>query len=123
MTNLTQVAVVGAGNMGGGMLRRLRGQAQAFGGSTPRGDRARLIADWNADRIPVLLAAFAAALKARTHRAVVERDILERALERHRYNRTAAGASLGLSLRQMRYRMARLAIAAPSSGTDPDELS
>ena len=38
----------------------------------------------------------------------VERDILERALERHRYNRTAAGASLNLSLRQMRYRMARL---------------
>ncbi len=40
----------------------------------------------------------------------VERDIIERALERHRYNRTAAGASLGLSLRQMRYRMARLGI-------------
>ncbi len=40
----------------------------------------------------------------------VERDILERALERHRYNRTAAGASLGLSLRQMRYRMARLGV-------------
>jgi two-component system, NtrC family, response regulator PilR len=40
----------------------------------------------------------------------VEREILERALERHRYNRTAAGASLGLSLRQMRYRMARLGI-------------
>jgi two-component system response regulator PilR (NtrC family) len=38
----------------------------------------------------------------------VERDILTRALEKHRYNRTAAGASLGLSLRQMRYRMARL---------------
>jgi two-component system response regulator PilR (NtrC family) len=38
----------------------------------------------------------------------VERDILVRALERHRFNRTAAGASLGLSLRQMRYRMARL---------------
>jgi two-component system, NtrC family, response regulator PilR len=42
----------------------------------------------------------------------VERDILERALERHRYNRTAAGASLGLSLRQMRYRMARLGVMA-----------
>ena len=42
----------------------------------------------------------------------VERDILLRALERHRFNRTAAGASLGLSLRQMRYRMARLAITA-----------
>jgi two-component system response regulator PilR (NtrC family) len=46
----------------------------------------------------------------------VERDILERALERHRYNRTAAGASLGLSLRQMRYRMARLGVGAPGSG-------
>jgi two-component system response regulator PilR (NtrC family) len=40
----------------------------------------------------------------------VERDILLRALERHRYNRTAAGASMGLSLRQMRYRMARLGV-------------
>ena len=49
----------------------------------------------------------------------VERGILERALERHRYNRTAAGASLGLSLRQMRYRMARLGIGgsdAPERG-------
>ncbi len=40
----------------------------------------------------------------------VERDILVRALEHHRFNRTAAGASLGLSLRQMRYRMARLGV-------------
>ena len=40
----------------------------------------------------------------------VERDILARALERHRNNRTAAGASLGLTLRQMRYRMARLGV-------------
>ncbi|MFY9513643.1 MAG: helix-turn-helix domain-containing protein, partial [Rubrivivax sp.] len=46
----------------------------------------------------------------------VERNILERALERHRYNRTAAGASLGLSLRQMRYRMARLGIGAADAG-------
>ena len=48
----------------------------------------------------------------------VERDILERALERHRYNRTAAGASLGLSLRQMRYRMARLGVGAADSPTE-----
>jgi two-component system, NtrC family, response regulator PilR len=41
-----------------------------------------------------------------------EKAILELALERHRYNRTAAGASLGLSLRQMRYRMARLGVGA-----------
>ena len=44
------------------------------------------------------------------HLDQVERDILVRALERHRCNRTAAGASLGLSLRQMRYRMARLGV-------------
>jgi two-component system response regulator PilR (NtrC family) len=44
------------------------------------------------------------------HLDSVERDILVRALERHRNNRTAAGASLGLSLRQMRYRMARLGV-------------
>ena len=42
----------------------------------------------------------------------VEREILLRALERHRYNRTAAGASMGLTLRQMRYRMARLGVQA-----------
>jgi two-component system, NtrC family, response regulator PilR len=48
----------------------------------------------------------------------VERDILSRALERHRNNRTAAGASLGLSLRQMRYRMARLGVVV--AGNDGD---
>ncbi len=42
----------------------------------------------------------------------VEREILLRALARHRFNRTAAGAALGLSLRQIRYRMARLGITA-----------
>ena len=46
----------------------------------------------------------------------VERDILVRALERHRFNRTAAGASLGLSLRQMRYRMARLGVMVADHG-------
>lgn len=46
----------------------------------------------------------------------VERDILLRALERHRYNRTAAGASMGLSLRQMRYRMARLNVIVGGDG-------
>ena len=44
----------------------------------------------------------------------VERAILVRALERQNFNRTAAGASLGLSLRQMRYRMARLGITEAS---------
>jgi len=45
------------------------------------------------------------------HLDEVERRILERALRQHGFNRTAAGARLGLSLRQMRYRMARLGIS------------
>ncbi len=49
----------------------------------------------------------------------VERDILVRALERYRFNRTAAGVSLGLSLRQIRYRMARLGV---NVGGDPSGL-
>ena len=50
-----------------------------------------------------------------------ERDILIRALKETGFNRTATAARLGISLRQMRYRMARLAIATPSSGPDHDE--
>lgn len=45
-----------------------------------------------------------------THLDEVERRVLLRALAECRFNRTAAGARLGLSLRQMRYRMARLGI-------------
>src|SRR5262249_13723831 len=52
----------------------------------------------------------------------VERDILVRALERHRFNRTAAGASLGLSLRQMRYRMARLGVSVADHVGERNEL-
>ena len=52
------------------------------------------------------------------HLDEVERDILVRALERHRFNRTAAGAGLGLSLRQMRYRMARLGVNVGGDGAD-----
>ncbi len=48
----------------------------------------------------------------------VERAVLIRALERHNFNRTAAGASMGLSLRQMRYRMARLGITEDDADLD-----
>jgi two-component system response regulator PilR (NtrC family) len=66
-------------------------------------------------------AAMAAPLPAdlQAHLDAVERDILVRALERYRYNRTAAGASMGLSLRQMRYRMARLGVTAGDNLADP----
>ncbi|MDO5626308.1 MAG: sigma 54-interacting transcriptional regulator, partial [Pseudomonadota bacterium] len=42
-----------------------------------------------------------------------EREILVRALDETRFNRTAAAARLGLNLRQIRYRIARLGITAP----------
>jgi len=42
-----------------------------------------------------------------------EREILVRALQESGFNRTAAAARLGLSLRQIRYRIARLGISTP----------
>ena len=44
-----------------------------------------------------------------------EREILVKALRETNFNRTAAAQRLGLSLRQIRYRIARLAIATPGS--------
>jgi two-component system response regulator PilR (NtrC family) len=49
-----------------------------------------------------------------------EREILVRTLQETGFNRTAAAQRLGLSLRQIRYRIARLAIAAPG-GDEPNE--
>jgi len=49
-----------------------------------------------------------------------ERDILVKALRESGFNRTAAAQRLGLSLRQIRYRIARLAIAAPG-GDEPND--
>jgi two-component system response regulator PilR (NtrC family) len=47
-----------------------------------------------------------------------EREILVKALRESGFNRTAAAQRLGLSLRQIRYRIARLAIAAPNEPND-----
>ncbi|HRH18274.1 MAG TPA: sigma-54 dependent transcriptional regulator [Aquabacterium sp.] len=55
------------------------------------------------------------------HLDQVERDILVRALEKNRLNRTATATSLGLSLRQMRYRMARLGIHIRQNGVEIGE--
>ena len=49
-----------------------------------------------------------------------EREILVKALEDAGFNRTAAASRLGLSLRQMRYRIARLNIDMPQ-GSDAAE--
>jgi len=50
-----------------------------------------------------------------------ERQILVRALQETGFNRTAAAARLGLSLRQIRYRIARLGISTPH-GDDANGL-
>ena len=89
------------------------------------GDEPLTDSDWQpleappADAVPVSAPADAplpADLVA--HLDAVERDILVRSLALHRFNRTAAGSSLGLSLRQMRYRMARLGIQAAELGPE-----
>jgi two-component system response regulator PilR (NtrC family) len=49
-----------------------------------------------------------------------EREILVKALRETNFNRTAAAQKLGLSLRQIRYRIARLAIATPGSDDSDD---
>jgi two-component system, NtrC family, response regulator PilR len=49
----------------------------------------------------------------------IERDILVRALQEFGFNRTAAANRLGISLRQIRYRMERLQIHDPSDGVQP----
>ncbi|MDB5943861.1 MAG: two component, sigma54 specific, transcriptional regulator, Fis family [Ramlibacter sp.] len=50
-----------------------------------------------------------------------EREILVKALRESGFNRTAAAQRLGLSLRQIRYRIARLAISAPAGDEPQDE--
>lgn len=54
------------------------------------------------------------------HLDTEERDILIRALRATGFNRTLAANMLGLSLRQIRYRIARLKIDAPGSRDDPE---
>lgn len=51
-----------------------------------------------------------------------EREMLVRTLRETNYNRTAAAGLLGLSLRQIRYRIARLNISTPDSG-DPNDVA
>ncbi len=52
----------------------------------------------------------------------MEREILVRALRQTAFNRTLAAHMLGLTLRQIRYRIARLKIDAPfAAGDDADE--
>ena len=51
-----------------------------------------------------------------------ERNILTKVLQETGFNRTAAAARLGLSLRQIRYRIARLGIATPGAEDTSDDI-
>jgi two-component system response regulator PilR (NtrC family) len=51
-----------------------------------------------------------------------ERSILSRVLQESGFNRTAAAAKLGLSLRQIRYRISRLDIVTPGQDDAPEAL-
>ena len=51
-----------------------------------------------------------------------ERNILTKVLQETGFNRTAAAARLGLSLRQIRYRIARLGIATPCADDAADDI-
>ena len=53
----------------------------------------------------------------------LERDILIRALQASGFNRTAAATRLGLSLRQIRYRIERLHIQIPQHDDDNDDTT
>ena len=50
-----------------------------------------------------------------------ERGILSKVLQETGFNRTAAAAKLGISLRQIRYRIARLNIVTPNADDPPEE--
>jgi two-component system response regulator PilR (NtrC family) len=52
-----------------------------------------------------------------------EREILVKALRETNFNRTAAAQKLGLSLRQIRYRIARLAISTPGNDDADDAIA
>ena len=69
---------------------------------------------------PVVLAPAAAPADLQGYLDQLERDILVQALHDTGFNRTAAAAKLGLSLRQIRYRIARLNIATPQGAQDDD---
>lgn len=57
------------------------------------------------------------------HLDQTERAILIQALQETGFNRTAAALRLGLSLRQIRYRIARLNIQVPQNPNQPDDTN
>lgn len=82
---------------------------------------AELIASFAAPTSVVISAADPIPSDLQVHLDRIERDILVRTLRETRFNRTSAAHRLGISLRQIRYRMARLQIDAPNASDDPTD--
>ena len=64
--------------------------------------------------------ASAAAAQSAPSQELMGAEILVKALHETGFNRTAAATRLGLSLRQIRYRIARLNIATPQGVADDE---
>lgn len=79
----------------------------------------KAVAPVNAEPRPSAPASPTLALDLQSHLDQQERDILVKTLTETGFNRTAAAARLGLSLRQIRYRMARLNIDVPQDSDNP----
>lgn len=75
--------------------------------------RARGAVDDASETIPGSAAAVTLPVNLPEHLDAVERRIILQALHRTRFNRTQAAELLGISFRQLRYRMQRLAISEP----------
>jgi len=58
-----------------------------------------------------------------THLETIERDLIRQALRQTGFNRTAAAPLLGLSFRQLRYRIQQLGIRDPREMEDPEPAS
>ena len=71
---------------------------------------------------PALIAPIAVPENLQDFLDMQEREILCEVLRETRFNRTAAATKLGLSLRQIRYRIARLNIAMPDGDTSGDAI-
>jgi two-component system response regulator PilR (NtrC family) len=73
-----------------------------------------------ATQVPVPASDIALPTDLQSHLDQQEREILVKCLREAGFNRTLAASRLGLSLRQIRYRIARLKIDAPRDD-GPDE--
>ncbi|GAA4418408.1 sigma-54 dependent transcriptional regulator [Acidovorax lacteus] len=108
----------------GGALELECAAAQALGSPHAAGHTPEAGADWTAMGMSTSDPSTALPNDLQAWLDQQERAILVRALRESGYNRTAAASRLGISLRQIRYRIERLQITVPTADSDqPDEAA